>query len=65
MRGESNQNPRSYPNKQIPLYLYWQHLVLITMFPRNMKTGDNGNAMLPTKVRLSKIPAKIFLRRSL
>ena len=29
------------------------------------KTGDNGTAMLPKKVRISKIPAKRFLYRSL
>ena len=29
------------------------------------KTGDNGNAMLPKKVRISKKPAKRFLYRSL
>ena len=29
------------------------------------KTGDNGNAMFPKKVRISKIPAKRFLYRSL
>ena len=43
------------------ILLYTMQILLV---PQATYTGDNGNAMFPSKVRISKMPAKRFLYRS-